>query len=252
MLRKPSVGIRLGVLVPSFGLTAACGDVVTIPVEDHVPVIHGMLVAGDSTHTFIIEPSIPFGRLSEPSPFAPDDVDLEILPPNAAPWPLQPDPASPLDFIARGDVAPLATYELLGRVAGFAMRARVTVPSALEITSPPGDSVVAGVGDTVRLTFHAERALGFLMSATKVPASGGLHRRDFTRLNTLELVLEEGIFFPDDRITVTVLALDSQSTRYLEQRAAGGRDPTILPSNVEGGAGVVSGATAAQRVVIVR
>lgn len=217
--------------------------------------VHGMLVAGESAHAVIVERSTPFGLLtsSEPEPFSPEEVKLEVIAPGGTAWALEPAPESAVEFLVQGDVIPGSTYLLRGRVEQSDIRASATIPSQLEVAAPAADTVLVMLGDTARLTFRARGALGVVISTTVSGAATGSRRLSdvITRAGEFELTIEEPHFASGDRITIVMLALDSVSTRYLEAGNGGGGDRIIPPSNVEGGAGVFAGATAAQRVLIV-
>ncbi len=159
-MRHPSAS---SLLYLTLGL-CGCGEVTGLPSAEPIPVLQGLLIAGDPRHLVQIEWSSPADVPYDPAigPIDSSLVDLWLAVPAG-------DSVRYTSTGVAGQFAVIATieagqrYRLSGTIAGRVVTAHVNVPGILVVTFPAGDPLKLPVGVFPRLGFQwrAESAASY-------------------------------------------------------------------------------------------
>ena len=229
----------LGLVATCLGL-AACNGVTTPRSDVAVPVIQGLLVTGETRHSFSITWSVPadspFVFQGPPRPVAPGDVSLRILGPGGQLLPMVSIDAAAGAFEVNGPILPETRYDLEGTVSGQAVSATVVTPGPFVVTSPASDTI-RNPANSAREIPYQWRAAGAVAFVAKPFVAGVLPATDSTGILSF--------LDPFGTASITFLALERHAVEFFRPQAVEPRS-----GNITGALGVVGAASSARRVFI--
>jgi hypothetical protein len=231
-----------------------CGEVSGLPSADPVPVLQGVVVSGETRHFLRVEWSSPTDvpYTFEARPIDESLVDLWLVPPSGDSIQYT---ATQLagEFAVTAPVSPAQTYSLAGTVAGRRVTAETTVPGAVEVALPAGDTLrISGDFWEVQYAWHASSAGSYQplllnLDGTANPRYSALTRdsignyRDIGPATTGRLLIQGPFRFGSDTARLLILAYDRTATAFFSSSTRG---------NVHGGFGLFGAAAKAEKVVV--
>jgi hypothetical protein len=144
---------------------AGCGEVTGLPSAEPIPVLQGLLLLGEPRQLLQVSWSSPTHLPYEPTdrPIDASLVHLWLVAPTGDSARFDPTGVAG-QFAAVAAVSAGASYRLSGTVAARAVTAQVTLPGALQVSQPTGDTLrLPLTAEFPRMAFawRAESAAGY-------------------------------------------------------------------------------------------
>jgi hypothetical protein len=240
--------LALGITVGFCG----CGEVTGLPSAEPMPVLQGILVAGDARHLLRAEWSSPTQVPYEPGgrPIDASLADLWLVAPSGDSVRYAPT-GSPGELAAIAEVISGERYRLSGAIAAHAVTAQVEIPGPLVVEHPADDTLfLRGDLTETPFTWRAEFAAAYQALVVQdesttttafIRTEDGASVLDIAPDTTGQLVIFVSLPEEGDTARLVILGYDPTTTGFFSSTVKG---------NIDGAFGLFGGAAKAEKVIV--